>query len=251
MARRLDLRAEDLFDGLKKEMEEKIKRPEIKTNKNLEFIIGKFEKIVDLHINCFDDEDYRKINRLFENESFYSKDIEMFSLLLQKYQKREFFSENAGIYLSCLINRCIEDRIRLNTHGLEYNINNIGARNVNKIILVRGDIGSDIGDEMTGGEIIVNGNAGNFVGCFLSGGKIKIFGSCGNGLGNSMDGGVIRVKGNAGKEVGNNMRGGTIYLNGDYKSLADDYDSGVDDYMSGGDIYHKGKLIVKEGRRVG
>lgn len=73
--------------------------------------------------------------------------------------------------------------------------------------------GTDTGG-MKGGIIIVDGNVGSNVGCYLRGGTIKIKGSAGRFLGHHMSDGTIYIEKNCASRAGTFMTGGKIIING-------------------------------------
>lgn len=96
-----------------------------------------------------------------------------------------------------------------------------GAMNQGQII-VEGDAGMYLGQNMRGGTIHVRGDTGPFAGTGLADGEIRIDGNAGDFLGaatpgerQGMRGGVIRVKGNCGDRAGDRQRRGLIMIGGD------------------------------------
>ncbi|MCW3999051.1 MAG: formylmethanofuran dehydrogenase subunit C [Candidatus Bathyarchaeota archaeon] len=77
--------------------------------------------------------------------------------------------------------------------------------------------GNDAG--MKGGLIIVDGNVGTDVGCYLKGGIIKIKGSAGRFLGYHMSDGAIYVEKDADVRTGACMSGGKIVVGGKLEVL--------------------------------
>jgi formylmethanofuran dehydrogenase subunit C len=77
--------------------------------------------------------------------------------------------------------------------------------------------GNDAG--MKGGLIIVDGNVGTDVACFLKGGIIKIKGSAGMFLGYHMSSGVIHVEKDTDVRAGACMTGGKIIIGGKMEIL--------------------------------
>lgn len=113
-------------------------------------------------------------------------------------------------------------------------------------IVIHGDAGIHLGEEMRGGRITVGGNtdswlgsmmkdgvievkgnAGDYVGAAyrgstkgMRGGTIIIHGNAGNELGCFMRKGLIRVHGNVGQFAGMHMKNGTIFVGGNSKGRA-------------------------------
>ncbi len=179
-----------------------------------------------------------------------AQDVEVFSVMLSKFQEEKRFSERAGLFLSALVNNCQEEKFIIRSAHLSMPIDNLGHHNTKRII-VEGDVGDFLGDEMGCGRIIVNGNAGFGVGAGMKGGVLLVNGNAdqvGMGLeggsiivegdvcdaGSLMDGGIITVWGNATHLVGSQMTGGEIHLFGTFV-LADD--------IRRGKIFHKDELI--------
>lgn len=94
-------------------------------------------------------------------------------------------------------------------------------------IRVIGDVGPWAGSMMRGGTIEVYGNAGDYLGggyrggvIGMRGGGIVVHGSAGNEVGHFMKGGTIEVLGNVGQFTGIHMGGGTILIDGDSEGRA-------------------------------
>lgn len=169
-----------------------------------------------------------------------AKDVEKFSIALIGLQNEEHFSQKlhffqkAGLFLSALINNCKDTDFVIHTQHLIKGIGELGLMNT-KNIIVNGNAGDNVGQEMEGGSIMINGNVGKTAGNFMRGGSITVNGDADQYLGFYMQSGTITVTGNAGEDVGLSMKGGEIHLLGDYESISND--------IEGGKIYHKGKLI--------
>jgi formylmethanofuran dehydrogenase subunit C len=100
-------------------------------------------------------------------------------------------------------------------------VRKIGATQQNGEIIVQGDVGMHLGEEMRGGKITVHGNVGSWAGMMMKGGMIEIHGDAGSYLGApyrgstvGMHGGKIIVTGNAGHEAGASMKNGIIKIYG-------------------------------------
>ncbi len=157
---------------------------------------------------------HSKMLKRMEKLRYSAKDIEDFSVVLSEFQGEMVFSNNAGLFLSALINNCKEEGFVIHTAHLDAPIHCIGFGNRKKIT-VEGDAGVNVGREMDAGEIIVNGDADDTAGNTMRGGSIIVNGNCGETIGYDMAGGSILVNGNAGDEVGHEMRGGDIIVTGD------------------------------------
>jgi len=82
-------------------------------------------------------------------------------------------------------------------------------------VVINGNAGWCLGDNMMSGKIIVNGRGGSSVGPAMRGGTIIVHGDAGNRLGQVMKDGLIVVEGNAGFMAGFMMMGGRIIVLGD------------------------------------
>ena len=167
-----------------------------------------------------------------------AKDVENFSIALAEFQDEKGFSDNAGVFLSALINNGRDTDYVIHTRHLSPGIQALGCENT-KNITVDGDVEARVGLHMKGGSITVNGTVIWGVGYVMQGGSITVNGDAGDWVGNSMEGGSITVNGDARYGVGNTMKGGEIHLEGDYHD--------VSQTIKGGKVYHKGVLIVDKG----
>ena len=257
-------KASDLFDGLKPEKKQEQKEFKVDKNPVLEDMLKGFRAFLgeqNRGLPTFESSHYKKCKELLPKQ-YTAKDIEQFSKLLRIFHDRpgpfSTVANDAGLYLSSLINNSDEDRFII--HAYNSNLNNLGYQNT-KHITVKGDIGWTLGKQMIEGEINVHGNANAFAGVTMHSGKILIHGDAEMMSGHDMDGGELIINGNtgeyiahmmnngkivingkAGNYVGNKMNGGEIHLNGECASIAST--------TEGGNIYHKGVQIVKDGKRV-
>ena len=101
-------------------------------------------------------------------------------------------------------------------------LDRIGAAMSRGLMIVEGNAGMYLGQNMRGGAIHVRGDTDAFAGTGLLDGEISIDGSTGDFLGaaisgerQGMRGGVIRVKGNCGDRAGDRQRRGLIMIGGD------------------------------------
>jgi hypothetical protein len=216
------LRANDLFNSLKREEEQEDRKIEISKNEVLEDLIKKFENVLaDKHLgNLFCEDAYKEIYPRLG--TYCSENIEKFSLTLAGYQDEKQFQLKAGIFLSALANRSKDYRVILHTNHLIDPPPYIGFANTNNIA-IEGSVGMLSAALMNGGEMIINGNAGYCIGHVMSGGKII-------------------VKGNAGHNIGERMNGGEIHLQSQYKSICS--------MLDGGSIYLQKRLIIKNGKVI-
>lgn len=88
-------------------------------------------------------------------------------------------------------------------------------------LIVRGEVGRQVGAEMAGGSILVEGSCGDWAGAEMGGGMLRIRGDAGSFPGAAYPGsrigmreGVILVDGSAGVDVGLMMRRGLIAVGG-------------------------------------
>ena len=228
------LRAEDLFDGLNPEDRQELDREfEVKPNSDLEYLLKDFEKCINHRWR-----DYKILKEVFNKEcKFHAKDIETFSMMLSSYENYPSFHDILDSYLNKCIQNCIEDKVTIHTNYLSHKLflNRASPlideyNSMRKHIIIKGNAGDHVGENMKGGEIHVYGNAGSDVGSFMSGGKIYIYGNAGSDVGGGMQGGELIIDGNAGDHVGSGMDGGEIIINGNA--------SYVGSYM------RKGKIVV-------
>jgi len=268
----------DLFSGLKSEDEQEFRTPEIKKNSTLAYIMNDFENVNPVDYDAlfgglsrigaadrsFNSYLYR-MNRI--SEELTSRDIEQFSIVLNKYHNKKTFGANAGIYLSALISLCDEPEFTVHTNHLE-RLMYLGFKNKGKHLNVRGfggdylgtwirsgkitvcgDVGDYVGSSMRGGRISVQGNAGDDSGWVMKKGLISISGNVANYTGTFMDGGHISIEGNAGKCTGGYMNGGQITVNGDVIGGPRDTSLGIE--MEGGKIHVSGNVAGAVGREMG
>jgi formylmethanofuran dehydrogenase subunit C len=169
-----------------------------------------------------------------------AKDIEAFSIFLERLQGEEMFSTKAGLYLSALINYSGDAGFVIHTSHLPEPIHGLGYRN-KKNIIVDGDAGYALGESMESGSIIVKGDTGNHVGSSMKGGSITVEGDAMGYLGSGMENGIISVEGNAGEKAGSWMRCGSISIGG---NAGDD----IGMYMTGGKIIVRGAAGYNAGK---
>jgi formylmethanofuran dehydrogenase subunit C len=224
---------------------------------------------------------YQAMLPIVEKLQYTKDDVEAFSYSLEEFQHERNFSEKAGFFLSALINIGKDRDYVIHTSHLARPPDFLGIYN-EKNITVDGDVGMELGEEMTGGSITVNGdigknaghrmkdgsitvtgNAGHFLGSFMKGGSISVAGDAGIHVGWEMKDGDIIVEGNAGDNVGTDMKGGSITIGGnpgiyvgtDMKggsiTIGGNAGHEVGRGMKGGSIIVKGNVGMLVGNRMG
>jgi formylmethanofuran dehydrogenase subunit C len=164
-----------------------------------------------------------------------------FSLALKGFVDYEAFRA-AGNYLSALIDMSSERDHLVILEGHDVPIDLIGYRN-RKNIVIRGDPGRWLGNEMIGGRILVKGSSDDEAGANMRGGRIIIEGDVGSNAGQDMGGGTLIVKGNARNGLGINMYKGKIRISGNVGDTA-----GED--MKGGEIRIQGNAGDSLGEKM-
>jgi hypothetical protein len=212
-----DMAARKRFRGYKGEAEKAIRKGEVEDDEALRRMMWHW-KTWQYNHEKVSPSYYHSYLRSAEDLRCSADDVERFVLALEEFRHGLMFGEKAGYFVSALINGGEETDYVIHTKHLDFLLNHLGFMN-RKNVIVNGDVGSHLGDDMTGGSITVNGDAGDWIGSGIRGGKIS-------------------VKGNAGRFVGHVIVNGDIELEGDYMSLAHQ--------RAGGRIYHKGKLIAGE-----
>ena len=225
-------RAEDLFSGLNPEEESQTSRTfSVRRSIRLDAIIeGYLEAIKNAQTDYCTETNYIICGEAVPQD-YDSNDITQFSVVFPRFQiikYRKYAPEDnySGYYFSALINNCKgNEPIRLEMSHYENVLSSLGFRNRNRTIIINGNVGQYLGDEMKGGKIVLTGLAGTDIGYKMSGGEIIV-----NGdypwvtLGTHLSGGVIRINGKI-PELGGVLQ-------------------------EGGDIYHYDKLVVKNGEVV-
>lgn len=114
-----------------------------------------------------------------------------------------------------------DDKMTIRVVGNAAKVRKIGYRTSSGSVIVEGNAGMYLGEEMAGGSIIVTGDAGSWLGMSMKGGNIEVQGNAGDYVGAGyrgttlgMKGGSILIHGNAGQEVGCWMADGTIRIKG-------------------------------------
>jgi len=159
-------------------------------------------------------------------------------------EKKPFHCLEAGVFLTKLIEACDEQEIILQLKNGSQ-IRDFGSYlNVDKQILIKGDIGDfsfygmhkgmvivkgDVGlhcgKKMNNGEILVKGKAKEYCGAEMKGGKITIYKDVDELCGIENNGGIIEVKGNAKPGCGKDMKNGTIIIMGSIPGWVNSYNS--------------------------
>jgi len=220
----------DLFDGLHEEEKQDFREFEVKDNPTLDAMLKRFENFLSELKNTrtgLTTRDHYKICLNHISPKNNPKEIQLFSIALQKYQNID--QDMMGLYMSALMNTCPENVITIYADPL----NQLGYQNNDKQIKVKSDVGEllglqmqrglihlygdsawGLGQGMTGGKIIVEGNAGQSAGMSMRGGEIYIKGDASDLPGDEMKGGKILIKGNTGSHVGFVMQSGEIHIEG-------------------------------------
>ena len=272
------LKTEDLFDSLRPEGEQnpnlRFKR---KRNKKLDELFKNYEKYLSLSSKFTfsalqrnkEANEYR-LSMEFLDNPYTSGEIAEFTMNLERFKdsSKDWGNYIGGYFLSALCNKCPDDKIVL--YLPSFKLTALGYMNQGKEIVIIGDTGNIIGQEMKsgkitikgncdnslgshleGGEIVVEKSVGDSAGYFMSGGKLVIMKDSKRDLGSGMSGGEIHIYGNAGKDVGkipankspsDKPENGIIYLHGTYDSIA------FPNLCK--EIYHQGRIISQNGRRI-
>jgi len=237
------LKMEDLLGELGEEQDQQKRDIDTESDPILDALCTGFEKFKEKE--CDNYHEAFAACRKCVPKGYTAKDIHKFCLALPGDKQSDKFGESAGVYLSELINKCPEKEVTLITHHLGGNLHGLGYRNKEHIIIVEGDVGADLGGNMSGGQIEVKGSAGDTVGFDMSKGNIVVHGDVGRELGYYMSGGKILVHGDAAKGLGRYMDAGEIHIQGRFRMT-----HGCFNEARGGNIYRKGIQIVKDGERV-
>ena len=98
----------------------------------------------------------------------------------------------------------------------------VGDNMMSGRITVARDAGASAGSTMRGGELFIGGDAGARAGISMKGGSLVIGGNSGFLTGFMMQKGRIIICGDAGEALGDSMYEGTIYVAGNIASLGAD-----------------------------
>jgi hypothetical protein len=157
------------------------------------------------------------------------KDVEAVSIGMWSFRERRFFSIEAGLFLSALINAGGHRNYVVRTDGTEppdylgtMNTKNVaviggagkhaGYRMQAGKIIITEDADLSAGSEMSGGLLAIMGESYGQSGFHMSGGELRVR-KAAHTPGSHMEGGVLRVGGESHGVVANGMKGGSIYLN--------------------------------------
>jgi formylmethanofuran dehydrogenase subunit C len=143
-----------------------------------------------------------------------------------------------------------DDETTIRVVGNAAKVRKIGYRTSSGSVIIEGNAGMYLGEEMAGGSIVVAGDAGSWLGMKMKGGQIEVKGNAGDYVGAGyrgtalgMKGGSILIHGNAGQEVGCWMTDGTIRIKGNVGLLP-----GI--HMRKGTIYVEGKCDGRAGGQM-
>lgn len=244
------LHGEDLFDSLQSEKEKPSKKFRTKKDELSQLvrefrIFSLFSKALEDLSEPYRGDELKAIQKIFsESKGYSSREIKRFLLMLSPYKKEhQDFAFSLGLYLNFLMDSSPDKSFVIPLSHLDYEDGpqKIGYKNKDKKITIKGEVGDNLGENMTGGRIEVFGGALYSPGYYMKDGTIIIHGDVADELCEGMSGGEVYVYGDAGEDVGINMKGGKLFLVGNFISHGN---------AQGGDIYHKGKLIVKDGRPI-
>jgi formylmethanofuran dehydrogenase subunit C len=142
------------------------------------------------------------------------------------------------------------DETTIRLIGNAAKIRRIGSATTSGSVIVEGNAGMYVGEDMSGGSIFVTGNAGSWLGMRMKGGQIEVKGDAGDYVGAGyrgadlgMKGGTIVIQGNAGNEVGCWMTNGSIRIKGNVGLLP-----GI--HMSNGTIFTEGNCVGRAGAQM-
>ena len=169
------VQAHDFFDELEREQEQPTdKIIEVRAGTILEKLVRQFEEYL-VYGNIRKDlcEGLREIGEC--EEGIRARDIEKFSLFLNRYNRSEIFEVRAGDFLTCCFSDCKDYEINIYTTGWK-NSPNFLSLQTDKRVTVYGNVGDWLGLCMTRGRITVNGNARGSVGSGMEGGTIHLNG---------------------------------------------------------------------------
>lgn len=206
------------------ENEQAVRQAEIKPQSEVFRMIKKvWEEVADCR--CDDYTTWHNVNRrglcsdarekieTMKKIPYTTKDVEKFSVHLAGYTEVEDFDKKSGLFLSALVNYCNDMDYVIHTRHLPILLSYVGYNNT-KNLIVEGDAGAYLGEDMRKGNIVVSGNATEGVGNWMSDGRIIVKGNVDYAVGEGMEGGEIRVGGNAGNWVGLGMVNGAISIGG-------------------------------------
>jgi hypothetical protein len=233
------LAAAKRFGRYKSEDEKSVRTENVQQNEALERLTDiwkRFEKreVTELSADVECQTYYHALFAL-EGVAFGPKEVEAFSLILGGLRNEgQHFAEEAGGFLSAMINLGDGKEFVVHTGNLDRAPDWLGYRNT-KSIIVEGDCGNLVGNQQEG-RMLVMGSVGNNAGRKMHQGVLYVDGDAGMNLG-YMAFGTIIVIGDAGDYVGKEACG-EIHVGGNMGIAARDEMDGIRR------IYHKGTLIL-------
>ena len=162
----------DWFGHFKPETSRAIVNQKVKENETLKKLKGEFRMF---ERNSDAEDDYRSAVWHTWVLTYSSKEVTNFSIALVEFQHEEVFSTKAGLFLSALINESNGKNFTVITEHLEKPIDWLGYENT-KNIIVQGNVGDCVGEDMKCGKITIQGNAREDVGYRMTGGSIYVGG---------------------------------------------------------------------------
>ena len=115
----------------------------------------------------------------------------------------------------------VNEEATIRVVGNATKIRKIGSKTASGSVIIEGNAGMYVGEDMTGGSILLTRDAGSWLGMRMKGGRIEVKGNAGDYVGAGyrgtdvgMYGGTIIIHGNAGDEVGCWMKNGYIRIYG-------------------------------------
>ena len=174
------LAAEDLFESLEGEEEQSIIEFKKEDNPNLEHITKAFfasYKGILLKNSWSRDLDFYTCLECVP--SYTAQDIFNFTYIFNDILEKNFkfpIPDTAGIFLSALSHKCTDETSHLPLHVISYSLSYIGFHNNGKHIIIQGNVGDDLGSQMSKGTIKLNGNTLASIGYGMTGGSIHLEG---------------------------------------------------------------------------
>jgi len=160
---------------------------------------------------------YEAAEKVVEGLELTAKDIEIFSILLERSKNAKDFPLKAGFFLSALINKCDDPKYVIHTRGLR-KIDALccgaGRDGGMKEIMVHGDVGDYFAAWMYDGVVTLNGKAGHHTKVSALGGTVIANDDVGDYAANNMDGGYLIAKKNVGHSAAMDLLSGTVVIIG-------------------------------------
>lgn len=257
------MRAQDEFDSLGHEHEQKTRKASVSKRKTLDWLLKGFEVVLasEMGNDRYTEMESGKLKEVSGKllnlipYTIHPYDIKDLAVELQRYDDSDNYSFGnvSGAYLNACIQKCKDRDIELPVRDYSESPIYIGEDNDGKNILVNGDVGYRAGFKMRKGKLEIEGNADDVLGGEMTGGTIVVEGDAFGSTGCAMRGGLIVVRGDLGyfescREAGQGMTGGEIRLYGNTKD--DIYEIFGISVPKGGNIYWKDKPIVADGRFI-